>query len=207
MLNRIEDFNLPLWLRKWWYYEANARPWRRAQIHLEFARRSAFCRWPVHGDVLEAFRDGRLEIGEHTVLEPGVWLAVPPPAQLRIGRQVSLNRGVMIAALDRVEIGDYCLFANGCFVSDNNHGYADLSTPLAWQPYESKGPVSIGDNVWLGSHVTVTSGVTIGERCVIGANSVVTSDIPPFSVAAGVPARVIRAIDGRDLSGGRGRYW
>ena len=53
----------------------------------------------------------------------------------------------------------------------------------------------MGDNVWCGANVVVTSGVTIGERCVIGANSVVTADIPPFSIAAGSPARVLRAID------------
>ena len=58
----------------------------------------------------------------------------------------------------------------------------------------SKGPTRIGDNVWLGANVVVTSGVTIGERCVIGANSVVTQDIPPFSIAAGAPAKVLRAV-------------
>ncbi len=61
---------------------------------------------------------------------------------------------------------------------------------MPWQGFTSKGPTRIGDNVWCGAHVVVTSGVTIGERCVIGANSVVTDDIPPFSIAAGAPARV-----------------
>jgi acetyltransferase-like isoleucine patch superfamily enzyme len=49
--------------------------------------------------------------------------------------------------------------------------------------------------VWLGANVVVTSGVTIGDRCVIGANSVVTTDLPPYSIAAGIPARVIRTIE------------
>jgi acetyltransferase-like isoleucine patch superfamily enzyme len=66
---------------------------------------------------------------------------------------------------------------------------------VTWQGFTSKGPTRIGDNVWCGAHVVVTSGVTIGERCVIGANSVVTADIPPGSIAAGAPARVLRAID------------
>ncbi|HWC28179.1 MAG TPA: DapH/DapD/GlmU-related protein, partial [Solirubrobacteraceae bacterium] len=56
------------------------------------------------------------------------------------------------------------------------------------------GPTRIGDNVWLGANVVVTSGVTIGERCVIGANSVVTQDVPPFSIAAGAPAKVLRGV-------------
>ena len=65
---------------------------------------------------------------------------------------------------------------------------------MPWQGFTSKGPTRIGDNVWCGAHVVITSGVTIGERCVIGANSVVTHDMPPFSVAAGAPAGVIRTI-------------
>ena len=59
----------------------------------------------------------------------------------------------------------------------------------------SLGPTRIGDNVWCGAHVVVTSGVTIGERCVIGANSVVTRDVPAFSIAAGVPAKVIGQVE------------
>ena len=65
---------------------------------------------------------------------------------------------------------------------------------MPWQGFTTKGPTRIGDNVWCGANVVVTSGVTIGERCVIGANSVVTTDIPPFSIAAGAPARVIKTI-------------
>jgi acetyltransferase-like isoleucine patch superfamily enzyme len=66
---------------------------------------------------------------------------------------------------------------------------------VPWQGFSSKGPTRVGDNVWCGANVVVTTGVTVGERSVIGANSVVTSDIPPFSLAAGVPARVLREID------------
>ena len=65
---------------------------------------------------------------------------------------------------------------------------------MPWQGFTSKGPTRIGDNSGVAPNVVVTTGVTIGERCVIGANSVVTTDIPPFSVAAGAPARVIRTI-------------
>ena len=95
----------------------------------------------------------------------------------------------MVAAMDRVEIGAHCMLANGCFVTDANHRFDDPDTPITWQGFTSKGPTTIGDNVWLGANVVVTSGVTIGERCVIGANSVVTQDIPPFSIAAGAPGQ------------------
>jgi acetyltransferase-like isoleucine patch superfamily enzyme len=98
----------------------------------------------------------------------------------------------MVASQDLVEIGEHCMLANGCFVSDANHRYEDLSQPVTWQGFETSGPTRIGDNCWLGANVVVTSGVTIGERCVIGANSVVTRDLEPFSIAAGAPARVLR---------------
>jgi acetyltransferase-like isoleucine patch superfamily enzyme len=186
---------LRLWAQKWRWYERNSLPWRRARIHWELMRRDAFARWPLHGNVLEALLEGRLQIGAHTLFEPDVWITAPGSARIRIGSGTFLNLGVMVAAAELVEIGDHCMFANGCFITDADHRFDDPGRPVTWQGFTSQGPTRVGDNVWCGAHVVITSGVTIGERCVIGANSVVTSDIPPFSVAAGVPARVLRAIE------------
>jgi acetyltransferase-like isoleucine patch superfamily enzyme len=181
-----------LWWQKWRWYERNSLPWNRARIHREFARRRAFCRWPVHGNVLEAFRDGRLEVGEHVLFEPGVWITAPGAARVRIGAGTFLNLNVMIAAYELVEIGSHCMLANGCFVSDANHRFDDPARPVTWQGFTSKGPTRLGDNVWCGAHVVITSGVTIGERAIVGANSVVTTDVAPYSIVAGTPARVIK---------------
>jgi acetyltransferase-like isoleucine patch superfamily enzyme len=186
---------LKLWVQKWRWYERNSLPWNRARIHWEFARREAFVRWPVHGNVLEALLEGRLEIGPQTVLEPDVWLTAPGAARIRIGGGTFLNIGVMVAALELVEIGEHCMLANGCFISDGSHRFDDPNKPVPWQGFTTKGPTRIGDNVWCGAHAVITSGVTVGERSVIGANSVVTTDIPPFSIAAGAPARVLRTIE------------
>ena len=186
--------DVKLWAQKWRWYERNSLPWNRARIHWEMMRRGAFARWPVHGNLLEALRDGRLQIGEHTLLEPGVWITAPAPARVRIGAGSFLNLGVTVAALELVEIGDHCMFANGCFITDADHRFEDPDRPVTWQGFTSKGPTRVGDNVWCGANVVITSGVTVGDRCVIGANSVVTVDIPPRSIAAGVPARVIRTI-------------
>jgi acetyltransferase-like isoleucine patch superfamily enzyme len=182
-------------VQKWRWYQRNSLPWNRARIHYEFAKREAFVRWPVHGNVLEALLDGRLEIGANTLFEPGVWLTLPAPARIRIGSGSFLNLGVMVAAMELVEIGDHCMFANGCFISDAAHRFTDPNLPVPWQGFTSKGPTIIGDNVWCGANVVVTSGVTIGQRCVIGANSVVTTSLPPFSIAAGAPAKVLRLIE------------
>jgi acetyltransferase-like isoleucine patch superfamily enzyme len=186
---------LELWAQKWRWYERNTLPWNRARIHWEAMRRGAFFRWPVHGNVLEALREGRLEIGPNTLFEPGVWLTAPGDARIRIGAGCFLNLGVMVASLELVEIGSHCMFANGCFVSDAEHRFDDLTRPVPWQGFTSEGPTRVGDNVWCGAGVVITSGVTVGEHCVIGANSVVTGDLPAFSVAAGAPARVLRTIE------------
>jgi acetyltransferase-like isoleucine patch superfamily enzyme len=186
---------LKLWAQKWLWYQANSLPWNRARIHYEFMRRQAFVRWPVHGNVLGALREGRLEIGANTLLEPGVWLTAPGEARIRIGSGTFLNLGVMVASMNLVEIGDHCMFANGCFISDASHRFDDPALPITWQGFTTKGPTRIGDNVWCGANVVITTGVTIGERCVIGANSVVTESIPPHSIAAGAPARVLRQIE------------
>jgi acetyltransferase-like isoleucine patch superfamily enzyme len=184
-----------LWAQKWRWYEQNTLPWKRARIHWHFLRRRAFCRWPVHGNLLEAFDEGRLEVGEHTLFEPNVWITAPGSARVKIGSGCFLNIGVMVAAQELVEIGDHCMFANGCFITDGNHRFEDPEKPVPWQGFTSKGPTRIGDNVWCGANVVITSGVTIGRRCVIGANSVVTQDLPDYTIAAGVPAKPLRRIN------------
>ena len=78
-----------LWAQKWRWYERNSLPWNRVSIHWEFMCREAFVRWPVHGNVLEALREGRLEIGPHTVFEPDVWITAPGQARIRIGPSVT----------------------------------------------------------------------------------------------------------------------
>jgi acetyltransferase-like isoleucine patch superfamily enzyme len=194
-----------LWAQKWRWYERNSLPWNRARIHWELMRRQAFARWPLHGNVLEALREGRLEIGPQTLFEPGVWITAPGSARVRIGEGTFLNLCVMVAAVELVEIGSHCMFANGCFVTDGNHRFDDPDRPFTWQGFTTKGPTRIGDNVWCGANVVITSGVTIGERSVIGANSVVTGDIPAFSIAAGAPAKVLKQVEyprpGRGPSG------
>lgn len=182
------------WLRKWRWYTRSQRPWNRARLHVELARREAFARGRIHGDVLPMLADGRLEIGPQVFLEPGVWLTAGDRGRIRIGGGTFLNLGVMVAAEELVEIGEHCMAANGCLITDGNHRFDDPEKPVPWQGFSSKGPTVIGDNVWLGANVVVTSGVTIGRRSVIGANSVVTQDVPPFSIAAGAPAKVLRAI-------------
>ena len=116
---------------------------------------------------------------------------------IEIGRGARLGDFIHITCINRISIGDGVLTGRWVTITDNSHG--DNSAPQMRQapdsrPLESRGPVTIGRNVWIGDKVTVLPGVSIGEGSIIGAGSVVTADIPPFCIAAGIPARVIREV-------------
>ena len=102
-----------------------------------------------------------------------------------------------IGCIDRVEIGEWSTMGARCYITDHTHGGTsreELLLPPRKRPLVSRGPVKIGKYVHLGEGVCVMPGVTIGDYSVIGAGAVVTRDIPPFSVAVGSPAKVIKQI-------------
>jgi maltose O-acetyltransferase len=133
---------------------------------------------------------GELIFGEKVIIDSitaRAELVANPGARLEIGERTYINYGTSIAAHELVKIGKYCRIGTYCNIADNDfHGIEDrMSVP----PSE---PVILEDNVWLGAKVIVLKGVTIGHDSVIGAGSVVTKNIPPRSIAVGMPARVIR---------------
>ena len=120
---------------------------------------------------------------------------------LFIGKNCQLNDNCHIVAIDKVEIGDNFLCASKVFISDTSHGSYSIDgncdNPLSIpkdRELVSK-PVIIGNNVWVGENVVILPGSQIGDGSIIGANSVVTKSIPPFSIAAGNPARLIKQYD------------
>jgi acetyltransferase-like isoleucine patch superfamily enzyme len=128
----------------------------------------------------------------------GRWLHLGADTALRchegtlsLGDKSVLARDVSINCYLDVEIGDCALIADNVYISDFDHKFADLDLPIKDQGIE-KSRVRIERNVWLGTKVTVSRGVRIGEGAVVGANAVVTRDLPPYCVAAGLPARVIK---------------
>jgi acetyltransferase-like isoleucine patch superfamily enzyme len=110
---------------------------------------------------------------------------------LRIGDRTSINAECIITAVEKVEIGSDVMLAPRVYVLDVDHRFDITSIPISQQGY-SVSPVKIEDGAWIGTGVVITKGVTIGEGAIVGANSVVTGDIDPYSIAAGVPARVLR---------------
>src|SRR5438105_4479110 len=108
-----------------------------------------------------------------------------------IGDKSVLARDISINCYLDVEIGDSALFADNVYISDFDHKFADLTTVIKDQGI-AKSRVRIGRDVWLGTKVTICRGVSIGEGAVVGANAVVTRDLPAYAVAVGVPARVMK---------------
>ena len=146
-------------------------------------------------------------IGEDFFAGEGLWLeavtryggeTITP--KMVIGDHVRISSWSHIACTNSVVIGDHVLIGSKVMISDHNHGSfgAESTSPMvppAERPLERGRFVTIGANVWLGDGVVVCPGVTMGEGSVAGANAVVTADVPPFTLVAGVPARPLRRYD------------
>lgn len=123
-------------------------------------------------------------------LGQGVELYCYDRACFEIGEGTSLGSYSRISGLGNVKIGRNCLIAPYVGIFPSNHNYAALDRPIKFQGFTFKG-IEIGDDCWLGSGVKVLDGISIGHSCVVGAGAVVTKSLPPYSIAIGVPAKVI----------------
>ncbi len=135
----------------------------------------------------------RVYIGYHSYLA-AVAHTGAEQCLLQIGEGCSIGRFNHIYATQRVVLGAHVLTANGVYISDNLHGYRDVNVPILQQPIRQIGVVEIGDGSWIGHNACIL-GVRIGRHCVVGANAVVTHDLPDYSVAVGAPAIIIRRYD------------
>lgn len=126
-------------------------------------------------------------IDERTAVNP--YAIVKTDGSIRIGKRVWIAQNCMVDGPD-IEIGDDCILAPYVHIIAGNHGFEDAKRPINEQGVVSK-PVRIGRDCWIGSRAIVLGGVVIGEGSVVGAGAVVTKDIPPYSIAIGVPAKVV----------------
>lgn len=137
-----------------------------------------------------------IEIGNNVSINYKTWLAALPltgnnACVLKIGDGSCIGNFNHIYATSKIEIGKNVLTADKVYISDNLHSYENIEVPIMYQPIKQVGEVKIGDGTWLGENVCVI-GVTIGKHCVVGANAVVTKDIPDYAVAVGNPAKIIK---------------
>lgn len=117
---------------------------------------------------------------------------------IEIGDNCTIGQYNHITSVNKIIIGDNLLTGKFVLISDNSHGkgcFDEMKIHPSKRAVVSKGEIVIGNNVWLGDKVSVLAGVHIGNGCIIGANSVVTHDIPPYSIAAGIPAKILKTIE------------
>lgn len=134
-------------------------------------------------------------IGERCILEA---FRVNGKPEIFIDDGANIGDYTHLGAIDFIRIGKMAYIGRFVLILDHSHGTADdrfSDIPPSKRQLVSKGGITIGDNVWIGDKVSILSGVTIGKGAVIGANSVVTKDIPAYSIAAGCPARIIQSGD------------
>lgn len=140
----------------------------------------------------------RIQIGDRVYIADGAVLAaVPhtgePSCELIIGDGCILYRDVHVYATYSIVFEEEVGLAANVYVADNSHVFTDKELPIIEQGITQLRPVRIGRGSWLGQNVCVI-GASIGKGCVIGANSVVLSDVPDYCVAVGAPARVVRQL-------------
>lgn len=135
---------------------------------------------------------GMMQIGKGTNIRPTVFIR--EPRNIIIGNYTRLNHNTMIIGghdKAKVIIGNNVLTGpNVCFFA-SNHNYEDPNIPITDQGYY-EADIIVEDDVWIGANSVITAGVTIGKGSIIGAGSVVTKDIPPYSIAGGCPAKIIK---------------
>lgn len=134
--------------------------------------------------------DGDFVIGDRTLIARDTVMLVKSNF-LRIGSDCSIGSQCNLSAVSGIEIGDFCIIAGQCYFGGGRYKYALNGTPMVSQGLETKGPVKIGRDVWIGANVSVLDGVTIGDGAIIGAGSVVTKDVAENAIVAGVPAKQI----------------
>lgn len=137
-----------------------------------------------------------ITIGNKVIVREGTWLAAVPltgndNVHLTLEDGATLGHFNHIYATESIIIEKDVLTADKVYISDNLHNYEDVTLPIIKQPIKQCNPVVIGEGSWLGENVCVI-GASVGKHCVIGANSVVTKDIPDYSVAVGSPAKVLK---------------
>ncbi len=137
-----------------------------------------------------------LSIYDNVYIGDHCWLSANPltgesESNLTINKGCNIGRFNEIYATKEIILEENVLTAERVYITDNIHGYENIDLPIMKQPIVQKDTVRIGEGSWLGVGVSVI-GANIGKNCVIGANAVVTHDIPDYSVAVGIPAKVIK---------------
>ncbi len=133
----------------------------------------------------------RVFLGSQVMLKEGVRICpTQPEATVVIGDWTTIGHHVFIFSKSKINIGNNCLIAPFCYFVDSDHGI-DINCLIREQLMTSS-PITVGDDVWIGTSAVITKGVTIGNGAVIAAHAVVNHDVPSNAIVAGVPAKIIK---------------
>ena len=182
--------------RPGWYVEGMLALWAvfcgRLRARLLAARGACVGAKAAIGARFMVDRPWGIELGARVLIESDVYLKlVSDTAILKLGAHTFVGRGVEFDVMCKVSVGCHSLIAPRCFITDHHHGMRQelrIDQQTGWAQ-----AVEIGSDVWLGTGVIILPGVKIGNGAVVGANSVVTSDVAPMAVVAGAPARFLRS--------------
>jgi len=142
-----------------------------------------------------------ISIGDHVTIGRDTDIYVHPPHSdlkeciIRIGNNVHIGSHNIIGARKSIILEDNVLIGPHVMIGDHSHRYENIEIPVKLQGVTEGGPIRIEKDSWIGANVFILPNVTIGQHSVVGANSVVNRDISPYSVAVGVPARVVKKFD------------
>jgi acetyltransferase-like isoleucine patch superfamily enzyme len=157
-------------------------------------------RWRTDGPLflgsrleLQIGRRGRIEFGRFVWLGHGSKIRCHEGV-VAIGAKTVLGQECTISAYERVRIGEQCVVADRAMFIDFDHGVVEVERPIRKQGIYTR-PVEVGSNVWIGYGACILRGVHVGDNAIVGANCVVTKDVPANAVVAGVPARIVRMRD------------
>lgn len=156
------------------------------------------------GDHVKFKRIGNLKgtecisIGSYSIFDNDIYLTAWPQfgtPEINIGEHCNFGAYNHITCINKITIGDNCLTGKGVTITDNSHG--EISRDLLdmapnMRKVVSKGPVVIGNNVWIGEKATILPNVSIGDGAIVAANAVVNKDVPPYCVVAGIPAIIVK---------------
>lgn len=142
------------------------------------------------GAILDFRFGGSIVLGNRVTVRSGAILS-PHGGSIRLDDDSGVNHYTILYGHGGLSIGKFVRFAAHCLVIPANHGFDDLTKPISIQALTMQG-ITIGDDVWVGGHCTILDGVTIGNGAVVAAGSVVSKNVDPQSIIAGVPARKLR---------------
>lgn len=173
----------------------------RVQARFGYMGRSTYVAYPCK---FQGCGSKYITVGNNTNIEShcifGCWVKYGKQTfspSIVIGNNCSIGEYTHITACNKITIGDGLLTGRFVYIGDNSHGrltYEDAAIPPSQRKLISKGEIVIGENVWIGDKATILGGVSVGDNAIIGANSVVTKNVPPNCVVAGVPAKIIKSL-------------